>query len=115
MICKRVLILHQGQIVAEKSMDDLSSVNALNLDLRGSSGAIQEILNRIKGINKVTAQGNNYAVSLAGDTNTQEINPVVVKSLIEADIKIVQIQDQASTLEEIFIDAISQESEVSNG
>lgn len=115
MICKRVLILHQGRIITEKTIEDLSSANTLNLDLRGSSGSIQEILNRFQGINKVTASGNHYSVALSAEAKSQELNPAITKALIEANIEVVQIQNQTSTLEEIFIDAISQETEVANG
>lgn len=115
MVCKRVLILHQGRIVAEKSMDALSNARLLNLELHGSAGVIQETLNRIKGVESVSMSGDRYSVHLSADSTSQALNSVIVKALVESNIEIIQIQEQSSTLEEIFIDAISQESEVAHG
>lgn len=115
MICKRVLILHQGRIVAEKSMDDLSKTRTLNLELRGAEGTIQETLNKIKGIENVSVQGNRYSAQLSPDASSRDLSPVVVKALVDAQIEVVQIREQSSTLEDVFIDAISQESEVADG
>jgi ABC-2 type transport system ATP-binding protein len=114
MICNRVLILHQGRIVAERSMDDLSNTGMLILDLEGSAGTIRETLNKLEGVENVSAQGNRYSVQLSPDADARDLSPVVVRALVDARIEIVQIQEQSSTLEEVFIEAISQGPEVAH-
>jgi ABC-2 type transport system ATP-binding protein len=115
MICKRVLILNQGRIVAERSMDSLSNGSSLNLELRGSAGTIQETLMKVEGVDKTSMQGNRYSVQLSADAKVQEVSPILVRALIGAQIEVVQVQEQSGTLEDVFIDAISQEAEVAHG
>ncbi|MFP6617039.1 MAG: ATP-binding cassette domain-containing protein [Candidatus Hydrogenedentota bacterium] len=115
MICKRVLILNQGRIVAERSIDSLSNGSSLNLELRGSAGTIQETLMKVEGVDKTSMQGNRYSVQLSADAKVQEVSPILVRALVGAQIEVVQVQEQSGTLEDVFIDAISQEAEVAHG
>ena len=93
----------------------MSKTRTLNLELRGAEGTIQETLNKIKGIENVSVQGNRYSAQLSPDASSRDLSPVVVKALVDAQIEVVQIREQSSTLEDVFIDAISQESEVADG
>lgn len=115
MVCKRVLILHKGQIVAEKSMDDLASASTLHLELRGSAGKIREIIMACAGVQQVTMSDNLYTVDCAPGSVSEQINPAITKALVNADIDIVHVHDQTRTLEDVFIDAISKETEVAHG
>lgn len=114
MICDRVLILHQGQIVSEKRMADLSSTRRVAFHLGGSIGSIRGILDDTPEIDAVSVAGEEYTVAYRDDAPPQEVNPGVIRRLVSAGVDVRRVEHQSQTLEEVFIDAISGEAEVTH-
>lgn len=109
MICQRVLIIHQGRLVAQDSMANLTGTDArLEIAVAGD-GNIREILASVPGVKEVTQTGPaKFSLRAAHIDST---TAAVTQRLVEAGVKIHRVEPRARTLEDVFIEAISGELE----
>jgi len=106
MICRRVLILHRGRIVAEDTPENLDSQHTLLLQAEGSSERVRELLAMVDGVTgvKETSLGH-YTLNVTDDT----ISGQVSKALAGAGLALTDLTAQQRSLEDLFIDVISRD------
>lgn len=114
MICDRVLILHQGRIVAKKRIDALSKARSVHLYLDGAETTIRSVLGKCEEVASVSVSGQQYTVAYTSAARPNAVNPGLVRALVEAGVDVQRVEHQSQTLEEVFIEAISGDAEVSD-
>ncbi len=110
MICERVVIIHEGQVVAEDKPENLSQrlqgIQRTELEIRGPDKKVFNALRNIKGIREVTR----------GDSSEDGVSTYTVESRHGADIReqiastivqngwgVLKLEPMDMTLEEIFL------------
>ena len=113
-ICQRVLIIHEGQIVAEDTPQNLAQrlqgVDQLEVEVRGPAREVQAALARVNGVTEVTyrsLQGRNiFTVQVQrGRDLRDEISRVVVSN----DWSLLSMHRVDMSLEDIFLRLTTQE------
>ena len=122
MICKRVLVIHEGKIVADDKPSVLSEKlkTSEQIELTIRSKNITEILKELRNfnfiidareniVNQITNKNdetNNLIVEVKPENNAQEI---IAKSVIEKGWGLVRLNSVPMTLEEIFMQVTTDE------
>ena len=116
MLCSRVLIIHQGQIVAEDTprdlADKLQGVERLEVEVVGAKADVMEALQKIRGVIDVTC-------ATAGNTDRNifrirarrglDLRPTVSKTIISSGWSLLNLQLMGMSLEEIFLKLTTEE------
>jgi ABC-2 type transport system ATP-binding protein len=110
MLCERVLIIHQGRLVAQDSLTDLvqgSKRKEFLLQVLGPELDVARVLKTVEGVAKVKARvGNEYLVITDRDTVSGEM---LAKAIVGAGFGLGRLEARARNLEDIFVDAITSE------
>ena len=122
MICKRVLVIHEGKIVADDKPSVLSEKlkTSEQIELTIRSKNITEILKELRNfnfiidareniVNQITNKNDetiNLIVEVKPENNAQEI---IAKSVIEKGWGLVRLNSVPMTLEEIFMQVTTDE------
>ncbi|MEE2750853.1 MAG: ABC transporter ATP-binding protein [Myxococcota bacterium] len=111
--CDRILVLHEGRLVAEGTEQELShrahsGSGGLNLVVRGSASALGELLDAQAGVASheiVAGPGDlvNAHVTLTGDDRE-----ALVAAIVGAGLGIRRVSDAETELENIFLDITKQ-------
>ena len=85
MICERVIIIHQGRIVAEDRIENLSNLlkgaTRLRLKVQGPAAQVTESLERISSVKSVVFDDPYYFVEYSEEREPQaEINQVLMQN-----------------------------------
>lgn len=108
-VCDRIIILHQGRIVADGSTQELaehlSESRQIEMEIEGNQKTIQELLRKNPSVVKVeSGEKNNYTVFLADDCHdSTSIRRSIFKTLSQADCIILSMSKRSMNLEEIFL------------
>lgn len=106
MVCRRVLILNKGRVVAQDTMQNLTGGSGMmEIEISGSPGSAQTALEKVPELVSFSSDGpNRYtAVVRAGC----EAGPAVTTALVEAGVGVVSLRRRTQTLEDIFLRSIS--------
>ena len=110
MVCDRVIIIDQGQIVAQDSMSNLSgkdSEQRLRLEVAGNPEGIVQAIEALDCVGEVRHDKEmRYEVDGVGDA---AVGPQLTKVLVERGFAVHRIEGRARTLEEVFMEAVSAE------
>jgi len=114
MICNRVIIINEGQIAAEDSLEGLTSSlrksERLLLKVRQAENGVAEKLGALERVLAVTPQAaGEYLIECEIDSNLQE--PIARLALDEA-WGLVELRPLAMTLEDVFLKLTLEESGV---
>ena len=108
MVCDRVLIIHEGQIVAEDTprslAERLQGVERLAVEVQGPASQVAAVLRKVPGVVNVTH-------SEAGDRNTfrvqlrrgADLRDEVSRAIIDNGWGLLGLQLESMSLEEIFL------------
>lgn len=108
-VCDRVIILNQGQIVAQGKPDTLrqklqQSGSYVYVEIEGAKdNKISTLLKSITGIESFEKQANGWAVHAKRGV---DIRPHIFKKVHEAGYILLELRPVAVTLEDIFLDII---------
>ncbi len=120
LICDRVIIIHEGKIVAADAVGELSrrlsKQRQVRLIVKASSSDVRKALSEVEGIQKIecsdAAEGDGLIqVSLETDPD-KDLRPDLVNRFVAKDWEIYEIRSMDPTLEDIFIDIVAGEKEV---
>ncbi len=105
--CDRVLVIHQGRLVAEGSEAELGSSFGegarLVLELRGRTSVVEDVLAKSEHVD-------DYEVSAKGDlvearvTLAVDVRERLIADLVTAGVGVRSVQDAVSELEQIFLE-----------
>jgi len=103
-ICKRVIIINEGKIVAEDHINNLSTLlagtNQIKLEIRGISSNVIETLNKVRGVTKVTFHENYYIVEYPAKV---DLRSQITEAVMQAGYTLLSLQPITMSLEDIFL------------
>ena len=109
-ICERVIIIHQGKIVASDSIANLSAIisgaNRLRLEVTGPAEKITEYLRRVNGVSIVSFQGSHYTIEYASGEDPRE---EIMKAIIQGGWTLLSLESVEMSLEDIFLKLTTKE------
>jgi len=109
-ICERVIIIHEGKIVAEDSIKNLSSMisgtKRIRLEVEGPSKKIAERLRKISGITKVSYQDSQYTVECSAG---QDPRAKIMEAIVQSGWSLLSMESVEMSLEDIFLRLTSEE------
>ncbi|MQG17511.1 MAG: ATP-binding cassette domain-containing protein [SAR202 cluster bacterium] len=108
MVCGRVLIINQGQIVAEDTPDNLATrlqaTQQILVEISTTSKKIQPILEKIEGVTDVRRRRNTdnitFEITVA---DGYDVRDEISKIIIENDCSLLSMQLNSMSLEQIFL------------
>jgi len=104
MICGRVVIIHEGKIVAEDYIENLSSIikggKRIRLEVQGPAEKVAEHLLQIKGIRQVTIDGAYHIVECPPE---QDPRPKIMEVIVQNGWILLTMESIEMSLEDIFL------------
>ncbi|MDD2901489.1 MAG: ATP-binding cassette domain-containing protein [Syntrophales bacterium] len=110
-LCQRVIIINRGQIVASDTPENLSRQlghgSRVRLTVCGPEGEVVEALQKIPQVREVAGEGENrYLVVAANDL---DVRPQLARLVVERGWELLELKAQEFTLEEVFLDLVTEE------
>ena len=108
MICERVLIIHQGRIVAEDTPDNLAGrlqgVDRLEVEVGGPSAEVLPVLKKVSGVIQVThrRQQNRDLYNIQAEQG-RDLRDDISRAVVSNDWSLLNLQQVGMTLEDIFL------------
>jgi ABC-2 type transport system ATP-binding protein len=108
MVCERVIIIHEGQVVAVDRPDNLSErlkgTERLEVEIRGPVAQVTTALRDIPGVREVTHTGGEDVVSYnVESTSDQDLREHIADLVIQRGWGLLKLQPIQMSLEEIFL------------
>ncbi len=109
MICQRVLIIHNGRLVAQDTMENLAGPKAgmthIEVDARGPREEVERLLANLEGVRNVKLDGAGPFVVEA--KTGAGIQARIAQALVNGGYELESLRERARTLEDVFVEAIS--------
>jgi ABC-2 type transport system ATP-binding protein len=109
-ICERVIIIHEGKIVAEDRIENLSSLLAgsrrIRLEIEGPSKRIAECLRQVKGVTRINYQDTYYTVEYPASL---DLRGQITEALARGGFTLLALEQVAMSLEDIFLKLTGEE------
>lgn len=103
-ICQRVIIIHEGRIVAEDRIDKLSSgitgSRRVRMEIPGPSRQIADLLRRVKGVTRVSSRGNQYTVDYPAD---RDLRRNLTEAVMHGGFTLLSLETVTMSLEDVFL------------
>ena len=104
MVCERVIIIHQGRIVAQDSIENLSSLvtgdEQLRLRVRGPANEVSGVLGAIAGVSEVTYQEPFHTLRVEAGKEPQG---EITSALVAKGWSLLSMETVGMSLEQIFL------------
>jgi len=104
MICERIIIIHEGRIVARDSIENLSAILSggirLHLKIQGDAGKVTERLEQIDSIQSVTYDSPNHIVEFAAD---RQPHTEIMEAVVQNGWTLLAMESAEMDLEDIFL------------
>ena len=118
-VCDRVLIIREGRLALDSSMDQLSSGKRLLLDIDSGPETAQPVISGIEGVDRVESLRQDgeqycYAVSCSRE-DLHNVAAALSKTLIEKGCRLYGLQTEHRDLETVFGEISAHVGEVSHG
>jgi ABC-2 type transport system ATP-binding protein len=103
--CERIIVINQGQIVAEDTLDHLTTrlkkglIFSLTVKNPNSSGI--DAIKKVGGVSSVTATGPKLVVEIA--PGTPELRDQIVETAVREKMGVLEFSAERVSLEEIFL------------
>ena len=110
-LCHRVIIINRGQIVASDTPENLSRQlgqgSRVLMMVAGPTDQVAAALTAVSGVNRVLSQGEgNYLVEAGHGV---ELRPQLARVVVERGWQLLELKSQEFTLEEVFINLVTEE------
>jgi len=110
MICERVIIIHEGRIVAEDRIENLSTVvkggNRIRLKVQGPAEKVTDRLRQINSIREVAYEKPFHIVEFPAD---QEPQAKITEAMVQSRWTLLSMESVEMSLEEIFLQLTTKE------
>ncbi|MFC1992133.1 ATP-binding cassette domain-containing protein, partial [Chloroflexota bacterium] len=108
--CERVIIIHEGKIVAQDSIENLSSLvsgsRRFRLEVTGPSKQVAERLRKLDGVLKVSYDGLHYIVECSAG---QDPRAKITEAIVKGNWTLLSMESVEMSLEEIFLKLTTEE------
>jgi len=112
MTCERVIIIHEGRIVAEDNIENLSSMvsgsRRIRLEIDGPVNEVARQLQRIQGVSRVTYDGTYFSVEYPAD---QDLRSVITATINKNNWSLLSMETVTMSLEDVFLKLTTEEEE----
>ncbi|MBI2979217.1 MAG: ATP-binding cassette domain-containing protein [Chloroflexi bacterium] len=109
-ICQRVIIIHEGKIVAMDSIKNLSSLisgsKRIHLEVTGPAQKVAERLRRIEGVLRVSYDDSHYTVECSA---TQDPRSKIMEAIVQGGWTLLSLESVEMSLEDIFLKLTAEE------
>ena len=110
-LCHRVIIINRGRIVASDTPDNLSRQLGqgarISLAVQGPEAQVTAALQAVPGVARVNNRGEGrYLVEGAND---QDLRPELARLLVQQGFDLLELKTQEFTLEEVFLNLVTEE------
>ncbi len=103
-ICERVIIIHEGRIVAEDRIENLSSLLAgskrIHLEIEGPAEEIAECLRRVRGVTRVSYHDPHYTVEYPASL---DLRGKLTEAIARGGFTLLTLETVTMNLEDIFL------------
>ena len=110
-LCSRIAVMNQGRIVATGAPEELKrrlfGGGLYRARLREAEARHVEAVRAVAGVEGVSREDHERVVQIAG--REEEVNPRVVRSLVEAGAEVIAYAAEGRTLEEVYLRLVHQE------
>jgi len=110
MICERVIIIHEGRIVAQDRIENLSTLlregSRIRLKVQGHAGKVTDCLGQIDSINSVVYDNPFHIVEFSAD---QEPRNEIMETMVKNGWTLLAMESAEMTLEDIFLQLTTKE------
>ncbi len=115
MVCQRVLIIHEGQVVAEDKPENLGErlqgVERTEVEIRGPRAQVVQMLRGLKGVTNVTWSGDGDKITYTLEAkHGSDVREELAKGVVQRNWGLLRLSPIAMSLEEIFLKLTVQES-----
>ena len=115
MVCDRVIIIHEGRVVAIDRPDNLSErlrgTERVEVDIRGPAAQVMTTLRNVSGVREVTRTGDGDVASYYIESNSgAEVGEEIAGLVIKQGWGLLRLQPIQMSLEEIFLRLTDSES-----
>lgn len=108
--CQRVIIINEGKIVAQDSVENLSTVvggvKRFHLEVTGPSKQVLERLRRVPGASKVNYDGTLYTVESSAE---QDPRSKIAEAIIQSGWTLLSLETVELSLEDVFLKLTTKE------
>ncbi|MFC2010561.1 ATP-binding cassette domain-containing protein [Chloroflexota bacterium] len=110
MTCERVIIIHEGKIVAKDSIENLSSAvsgtRRFRMEVEGPSKQVAERLRKIKGILQVRYDGSQYTIECS---TGEDPRSKIMAAIVQGGWTLLSLESVEMSLEDIFLKLTTEE------
>jgi len=110
MTCERVIIIHEGRIVAKDSIKNLSATvsgtKRIRLEVEGPSKKIAERLRQIKGVIRVNYEDTLYTIECSAK---QDPHSQIMEAMVQGGWTLLSLETMEMSLEDIFLKLTTEE------
>lgn len=110
MTCQRVIIIHEGKIVAQDSIENLAAVvggvKRFRLEVAGPSKQVMERLRRVQGVRKVNYDGFKYTIECSAE---QDPRSKLTEAIVQGGWTLLSLEAVEMSLEDIFLKLTTEE------
>ncbi len=110
MVCDRVVIIHEGQIVAEDKIENLSTILSgsrnIRLEVQGPADEVTARLRKIDSIRNVRYEEPYFFVECSPE---QDVRPGIMKAIVEGNWVLLGMESVEMSLEDIFLELTAEE------
>ncbi|HEO72029.1 MAG TPA: ATP-binding cassette domain-containing protein [Candidatus Hydrogenedentes bacterium] len=108
MVCERVLIIHQGRLVAQDTMANLAGKGrpgVFEAEVKGTAATVVPVLESVAEVERVSeAAPGRYRLECAPEV---ELGTPVARAVLEAGLELTGIERLTRTLEDVFMEVIA--------
>ncbi len=108
--CERVIIIHEGRIVAEDRIENLSSMisgaKRIRLEVEGPSAKVAERLRQVKGVRRVSYDESYYIVECPPN---QDLRGKITEAIVQGGWTLLSVESIEMSLEDIFLKLTAEE------
>ena len=109
-LCHRVIIINRGQIVASDTPENLSrqmGKGAISLLVQGPEAQVGAALQALPGVGRVESRGGGRFLVEAG--NGRDLRPELARLLVQQGFGLLELKTQEFTLEDVFLNLVTEE------
>jgi ABC-2 type transport system ATP-binding protein len=111
-ICERVIIIHEGKIVAEDRIENLSALisgsKRIRLEVTGPAKEIAERLRQIDGVQKVSYEDSRYTIECSAGEDPRS---KIMEAIVNGGWTLLSMESVEMSLEDIFLRLTTEEEE----
>ncbi len=112
MTCDRVIIIHEGKIMAEDRIENLSSIlkggKRIRLEIKGPAEKVAKRLQQIEGIRQVSFEEPYHIVECPPE---EDPRPKIMEAVVQSGWILLTMEPLEMSLEDIFLELTTEEEE----